>query len=437
MSVAEEPTRQHQTAGGLLRLVDIKPGEMTAVVWSFLYFFFVLASYYTLRPIRDAMAVAGGVSNMQWLFTATFIMMLLIVPLYGLLTSRLSRHRFLPAVYVFFIVNILLFYALFRALPDDTMLPRVFYVWVSIFNLFIVSVFWSFMADVYQTTQARRLFGVIAAGGSAGAVIGPLLTRQLVELVAVHNMLLISALLLGLALACQLKLINWTILNPRPKREHDPAKAMGGSAFAGAKLVFKHPFLAAMAGFMILGTMTGSMLYFQQAQVISERFTSPAEITAVFASVDLAINASTILIQLLLTARIISWLGLGLTLALLPMAASAGFMVLSAAPVMVLIVAVQVIRRAILFAITNPAANMLYTVVGPQSKYKFKHFTDTVVYRAGDTTGAWIFTMMMSIGAGLGGVSSLGVVLGLAWTALALWLGRTYYLMRKRGDQLP
>ena len=436
MSVDERATSQ-QAGGELLRLVDLRQGELSAVGWSFLYFFFVLASYYTLRPIRDAMAVAGGVSNMQHLFTATFLMMLLIVPLYGQLTSRVSRHRFLPVVYVFFIVNILLFYALFRFLPEDNLLPRVFYVWVSIFNLFIVSVFWSFMADVYRTTQARRLFGVIAAGGSAGAVIGPLLTRQLVELVEIHNMLLISALLLCLALACQLKLIQWSICNPRPKQEHDPAKAMGGSALAGAKLVFKHPFLTAMAGFMIFGTLTGSMLYFQQAQVISERYSNPAEVTAVFASVDLAINASTILIQLLLTARIISWLGVGVTLALLPMTAAAGFMVLSVAPVMVLIVAVQVVRRAILFAITNPAANMLYTVVGPQSKYKFKHFTDTVVYRAGDTSGAWIFTMMMSIGAGLGGVASLGVALGLAWTALALWLGRSYYLMRKRGDHLP
>ena len=417
-------------------LIEVKQDELPAVGWSFLYFFFVLASYYTLRPIRDAMAVAGGVSNMQYLFTATFLMMLLIVPLYGLLTSRVSRHRFLPAVSVFFILNIVLFYALFRLSPAGLWLPRVFYVWVSIFNLFIVSVFWSFMADLYHSSQARRLFGVIAAGGSAGAVTGPLLTRLLVELIEVHNMLLISALLLSLALVCQLKLIQWSIRNPRPGRENDPAQAMGGSALAGAKLVLSHPFLAAMAGFMILGAMTGSMLYFQQAQVISDRYSDPTEITAVFASVDLAINASTILIQLLLTARIINWLGIGMTLALLPIAA-AGFMVLSAAPLMALIVAVQVLRRSILFAITNPASNMLYTVVGPQSKYKFKHFADTVIYRAGDTIGAWIFTLMMALGAGLSGVAGLGVFLGLAWTALALWLGRSYYLMRKRGEQLP
>ena len=258
MSKGEWADGRRPAGGGLLRLVAVKQDELPAVAWSFLYFFFVLASYYTLRPIRDAMAVAGGVSNMQYLFTATFVMMLLIVPLYGLLTSRVSRHRFLPAVYVFFVINILLFYTLFRLQPEDLWLPRVFFVWVSIFNLFIVSIFWSFMADIYQSTQARRLFGVIAAGGSAGAVAGPLLTRQLVELVEVHNMLLISALLLSLALACQLNLIQWSIRNPRPRREHNPARPMGGSVLAGAKLVFKHPFLAAMAGFMILGAMAGS-----------------------------------------------------------------------------------------------------------------------------------------------------------------------------------
>ncbi len=418
-------------------LVDVRRGEAPLAALSFCYFFFVLAAYYTIRPLRDALAVGGGVDTMQYLFTATFVCMLAIVPLYGWLTSRLARRTFLPVVYAFFIVNLVAIHVAFRLVPESVWLGRAFFVWVSVFNLFVVSVFWSVMADIFDSGQARRMFGIIAAGGSLGAVTGPFLVRTWVETIQTTGLPLLSAGLLAAAMACLLALVRLTRDRPRAARRDDPSLPMGGSVLAGAKLLFQYPFLAAITGFMLLGTFSGSLLYFQQAQVISEHFSDPARITRVFAELDLASNALTIVIQVVLTARLIGWLGMGLALALLPVVAAVGFAVISYLPVLGLIVVIQVLRRAILFGITNPASGILYTLVGPESKYKFKNFVDTVVWRGGDTSGSWAFTGLMAAGAGIGGVALAGMGVAMIWVALSLWLGRRFNRMRNEGVTLP
>jgi AAA family ATP:ADP antiporter len=397
----------------------------------------LLSSYYTLRPLRDAMAVGAGVENMKYLFLATFICMLAIVPIYGWVVSRFPRRQFLPLVYGFFIVNILAFRGAFLADDSAAWLARAFFVWVSVFNLFVVSVFWSFMADLFDRDQARRLFGLIAGGGSAGAILGPLLTSQLVERVGNANLLLVSATLLACALAC----LVWLIRHHRgtPTVGHDPAatRPIGGSIMAGFLLLWRHPFLAAVAAYMFLGTFTGALIYLQQAKVISINFHNPETITSIFAQVDLAINGLTILIQLTLTGRIVRWLGLATTLALLPAIALLGFGTITFVPAMAVIIVVQVLRRATLFSITNPASSMIYTVVGPESKYKFKHFTDTVVYRAGDTSSSWVFAELLARGAGLTGVALLGIGVSVLWAIVGFRVGRQFAKLDADGHQLP
>ncbi|MEM1088801.1 MAG: MFS transporter [Pseudomonadota bacterium] len=409
-----------------MKLLDIRRDEWLPAAASFLYFFFILSSYYTVRPLRDALAVSGGVESMQYLFTATFVCMLAIVPLYGWLTSRLPRRKFLPIVYSFFVLNLLLLHWAFVAFPDSVWLPRVFFVWVSIFNLFVVPVFWSFMADLFAAGQARRLFGAIAAGGSIGAIAGPLLVSLLVDRVGTAGLPLLSAALLVAALVCQFWLLRWSRGRPVQATRPDPEEAMGGSIFAGFTLPFKYGYLAAFCGIMFLGTFSGSLLYFEQAQVVAERYEGTESMTGLFARLDLLANTLTIVIQLLFTAGIVRWLGLGLTLLLLPALALVGFGVIAVTPVLGVIAVIQALRRAVLFAINNPAVGMLFTVVGPQSRYKFKQFANTVVYRAGDSTGAWTFTGMMASGGGLSAISIVGMVAALLWAVLALSLGRRY-----------
>jgi AAA family ATP:ADP antiporter len=436
MSREEADTVPSTSIPALRRWVSIEPGEATRVAGSFLYFFFVLAAYYTLRPVRDALAVEGGVENIQYLFLATFLSLLAIVPLYGWILSRVPRKHLLPLVYIFFIINILVFRNWFQSDVDDPWLARVFFVWVSVFNLFVVSVFWSFMADLWRGDQAARLFGLIAAGGSAGAIFGPFLTSQLVESQGLSTLMIISSLLLTAALACLMWLLR-RASGAALGTQDDPGVPMGGEILAGARLLLKHPFLARISGFMILGTFTGAMLYLQQAKIVSIHFDTPATVTGVFARIDLVVNLLTIAIQITLTAHIVGRLGMALTLAVLPVLATIGFGAITFVPILAVIVGVQVLRRGALFAITNPAANMLYTVVGPQSKYKFKHFCDTVVYRAGDTAGASLFAGIMATGAGLAVVAAVGMMIAAFWTLLGIRVGRDFKAMRHSDKTLP
>ncbi|MGD8631274.1 MAG: MFS transporter, partial [Gammaproteobacteria bacterium] len=289
-----------RTAELLQRLVNVRPGEVAALVWAFLYFFSLLCSYYIVRPMRDEMGIAGGVDNLQWLFTGTFLAMLAVVPLFGWVSSRFERRRFLPAVYGFFIANLLLFFVLFQSAVTHAWVARAFFIWTSVFNLFVVSVFWSFMTDIFSNAQARRLFGCIAAGGTAGAICGPLLTTLLALPLGPANLLPVSAGLLGIAVFCIHRLGAWQAAagqgNPAATQN---AAAIGGQVLAGVQLALRSPYLLGICLLMLLFTTLATFLYFQQAQIVRDSFSDPAQRTAVFAAMDLAVNILTLLFQVL------------------------------------------------------------------------------------------------------------------------------------------
>jgi AAA family ATP:ADP antiporter len=399
------------------------------LAWSFSYFFSLLCSYYIIRPMRDEMGIAGGVENLQWLFSGTFAVMLAAVPLFGWVSSRFARRRFLPYVYYFFIFNLLVFYILFRSDVTHAWVARAFFIWVSVFNLFVVSVFWSFMADLFSNEQAKRLFGFIAAGGSVGALAGPVLTTVLAIPLGPTNLLLMSICFLLWAVFC----INRLNRGCQQRRHDEPdgttparkvEQAMGGGLFAGIRLVARSPYLLGICLLMLLFTTLATFLYFQQAQIIRDHFSDPAQRTAVFAAMDLAVNTLTILIQVFLTGRLVAWLGLPLTLSLIPLLLGAGFALLGYAPVLWVLVVVQVTRRAGNYAIMRPAREMLYVVLGREEKYKAKNFIDTAVYRAGDAASAWLYAGLRAMGLSLGTIAWLAVPVAAGWAWLAYRLGQ-------------
>ncbi len=412
----------------LFRSVQVEAHEARALLWSFSYFFALLCSYYIIRPMRDEMGILGGVENLQWLFTGTLLAMTAAVPLFGWVSSRFPRRQFLPYVYFFFIVTLLLFYSLMGGFVAPEYVARAFFIWASVFNLFVVSVFWSFMTDLYSNEQARRLFGFIAAGGTVGALAGPTLTTLLVQPLGARNLLLVSALLLAFAIVCIQQLSVWSD-NTGNRVEPDSNEAaeesaMGGSVWAGIRLVARSPYLLGICLLMLLFTTLATFLYFMQAQIIRDAFSDSAQRTAVFAAIDLAVNSLTLLFQLFVTSRLIKWFGLAPVLAVVPVLLAAGFAAIGIAPVLAVLLGVQVVRRAGNYAIMRPAREMLYVVLSREEKYKAKNFIDTVVYRTGDAISAWVYAGMRSLGLGLSAIALIAVPLALVWAWIAFGLGK-------------
>ncbi len=403
------------------RVVNAKPEELRVLFLSFAYFFCLLCGYYILRPLREEMGIAGGVQTLQWLFTATFIAMLAVVPLFGWVTARFSRSTFLPLVYVFFIVNLLLFFGAFQFEAARVWTARVFFVWVSVFNLFVVSVFWSFMVDFYTNEQGRRLFGFIAAGGSLGAIAGPALTALLAVPIGPVNLLLISAAFLAAAVMCIRALSR---IAPGTDAEEADTTALGGSVFDGLTALARSRYLLGVALFVVGLTVVATFVYFEQAHVVARTFKNSGDRTAFFAAMDLAVNVLAVLLQAFGTSRLVRWLGLTAVLALMPFANAAGLLLLGATPLLGVLAGFQVLRRAGDYALTRPAREVLFTVVARAEKYKAKNVIDTVVYRAGDALGGWIFATFTAFGFGLSSLAYIGAVIAAAWFALALWLGR-------------
>jgi AAA family ATP:ADP antiporter len=386
----------------LYRALRAQPHELPAVAWAFAYFFLLLCSYYILRPVRDALAVEAGQQALQWLFTATFVAMLALVPLFGWLSARLPRARLLPVVYGFFTLNLLLF--------SLHMSPAVFFVWLSVFNLFAVSLFWSYMSDIFDTAQAARLYGAIAAGGSCGAIAGPLLAA----FVSNHrDLLLLSAALLSLTILCIAMLGRWARAHPRAG--DPPAEApLGGSILAGMRAALSSPFLLAICGYLLCYTALSTALYFQQVAIVKDAVPDMAERTRLFAGVDLVVNSLTLVLQILAFSRLTAILSPGWLLAVVPLISIAGFLWLGATPALAALIAFGVVRRVGEFAVSKPAREALFTVVPREERYKAKNFIDTVVYRGGDALAGWLF-------AGVSAFVAAGVSVG--WTAIAFFLG--------------
>lgn len=410
----------------LRKVVDVKAIEVRALVLSFIYYFFILSSYYIIRPIRDDMGAAGGVENLPWMFTATLVAMLVANALFAALVAKFSRRRFIPIAYRFFIFNLVLFFLLLLVIPKEQQVwvGRAFFIWTSVFNLFVISVFWAFMADVFSTDQGKRLFGFISVGGTLGGIVGAAITATLVQKIGALNLLLISAVLLELSARC-IRLFPSAFEGSRAsiREKASVERPIGGSIWAGIAHDLRSPYLLGICAYMLLYAITSTLLYFQQVSIAASAFTDRGARTAFFAQIDLLVNVLTIFVQAFLTGRLLKWLGVGITLALLPAMSVMGFTAMGIMPTLTLLVVFLTVRRAGNFAVARPAREVLFTVVSREDKYKAKSFIDTFIYRAGDQIGAWSSPALGWLGLGLSGVAFVAAPLSALWLLISLWLG--------------
>lgn len=410
----------------LRRMVDVRPNELQAFGWSWLYILSVLSSYYIIRPIRDEMGVASGVENLPWLFTGTLVGMLAVNPPFAALVAKLSRVRFISIAYRFFMANLLLFFLLFKlATPEQNIwIGRVFFIWTSVFNLFVVSVFWALMVDVFDAEQGKRLFGFISAGATVGGILGSSATAGLARHVEAAYLLLGSVALLEVAVFSVRRLSRLSEvlrLRPTARSEETP---IGGGLFSGMTHAFKSAYLLNISLYMLLYAITSTFLYFQQAAIVNRSFADRAARTAFFAEIDLLVNVLTLATQLFFTARMLRALGVALTLTLLPGLSVIGFATFGLVPTIAVIVIFQVLRRAGNFAVARPTREVLFTVISREDKYKAKSFIDTVVYRTGDQIGAWSYGLLSFLGLGISGIAFLAAPLSIVWLLNGFWLGR-------------
>ncbi len=417
--------------GLLRRAVDIRPEEVRAVVTSFAFFFFLLSSYFVLRPIRDAVAAATGVTRLSWLFTATLTATLLLNPFFSWLVVRFPVRRVIPISYHFFVANILIFYGVLRFASagegsvTDVWMGRVFFVWTTVFALFNTSIFWCLMADSFRSEQAKRLFGFIGVGGTLGSIIGSATTATLANAIGAVNVLLVSAVLLELAIFTIVKFPLVAHGHPRDaaRRGARDEEAIGGSVWAGFSAVLKSPYLLGICAFMILYTIGSTFLYFEQADIVGRYYATATARTAILAKLELAAQVLTVVTQIFLTGRLIRWVGLAMALALQPLLSVIGFGALGAVPVFGTLAWFTVARRGSNFAVTNPAMEVLFTVVPREDKYKAKNIIETFVYRGGDQVGAWAYRGLVAAGLSMAGISFVAVPLSAVWLTLGLWLG--------------
>lgn len=378
----------------LTRAFDVERDEAGAVIAGFVLFFLLFAGYFMLRPVRETMGITGGVDNLQWLFTGTFVATLAAMPLFGWVAGKVRRRRILYWVYGFFASNLLVFGACFLASPDNVWIARTFYIWISVFNLIAISVAWSVLVDVFAISQAKRLFGLIVAGASLGGLTGPLLGVLLVGAIGHAGLMLLSAILLVASIFAAHAVQRWR--DARPQGEAPDAKSpprsvpLGGNPLAGAIEVLRSPYLLGIAVFMLLLASVTTFLYFEQARLVEARFPDSEDQTRVFGIIDVVVQSLAIVTQLFVTGRIAKKLGIGVLLVAVPLVVTAGFLWLALAPTFAVLAVVMVVRRAGEYAFVRPGREMLYTVVPPQEKYKAKNFNDTVVYRGADAVSAWV-----------------------------------------------
>ena len=414
-----------QSSNFLERLVRVEHGEWPRLAIAFFYFFFLLGGYFMLRPIRGAVAASNS-EILHWLYTGTFLAMLAIVPVFGFLVSRFRRGQFIPAIYLFFISHLVLFAIGFEGDATPMWMQRAFYIWLSVFNLFVVSVFWSFMADIFRPGQAQRLFGFIMAGGSIGAIIAPSITKSVVpEYGATGVMLMASALLLVATI-----LAIFLGLYTRKQRENQPTEVIGGSVWEGAVHVFRSEYLLYACLLMLLHNLTSTFLFNGLAVLVSEHISGFDERTTFFSHIDQVVQVLAFLFQFFITSRLVSYLGMSKTLVLIPALLAGGFVILGSSMGLVLFAAVQVAQRSLNYGVLGPAKEMLFTVVDRETKYKSKNFIDTVVYRGSDVTASWIFKGLTSAGISLAHIAWIYVPIMGIWGFGAWRLGQIYAQMR-------
>ncbi len=416
------------SGGAFERLLKIRHGEWPQFALSFTYFFFLLGGYFMLRPIRGAVA-ANNSEILHWLYTATFLCMLLLVPVFGFLVARFRRNRFIPGIYLFFISNLLYFVLMFEGDQTGIWIQRSFYVWLSVFNLFVVSIFWSFMADIFRPGQAQRLFGSIMAGGSLGAITGPLVTAQFVDTVGARGVM-------SIAMACLLVATLMAVLlgrRVRHDRQGPPAPVIGGKILEGAVHVFRSRYLLLICLLMLTHNMTATFLYNGLAVLVDQNISGFDQRTGFFSYVDLVVQVLAFTFQFFITSRLVISLGMPKTVILPPVLLAGGFVILGSTLGLVLFAAVQVAQRSLNYGLLGPVKEMLFTVVDRESKYKSKNFIDTVVYRGSDVSASWLFKGLMSMGLSVGAIAWLYLPVLMIWGVGAWRLGRHYEALR---DQL-
>ena len=449
------PMTPADTAPSRLGRLRSAMSESPPLVWAFVYFFCLLSGYYVLRPVREAMGASADVEaifppamigffaergialrefTLQVLFTCTFLIMLALQPVYGWLVSRFPRRVFLPVVYGFFIATLLGFYVLFDSgVPGRGM---AFFLWITVFNLFAVAVFWSFMADVFSNAEARAYYGYIGAAGTLGAFLGPILTRSLVERVGIANLMLVSAGFLAMCVVCLLRLRLWAVAREQARGVASGEVPMGGEVLAGLKLVLREPLLRWMALVVVGGVGVGTLLYNEQAAIVRRAYSDPAAATAFYATLDLAVNALTLVVQLLVTRGLMSRFGIAPALLIPGCAIIVGFSVLAASPLPLIVAVVQVVTRASEFSLAKPARETIYTRVGREWRYKAGAAIDTVIYRGADLSFVWLHKPLSLIGSSA--VFGAGALVAAAMTFSALRLLRQEKkLPDERGAAVP
>jgi AAA family ATP:ADP antiporter len=395
-----------------------EPGEFKRVALGFVAFFFLLCSYYILRPVRDEMAVQTGANRIQWLFTSTFIATLVAVPIFGWVVKRIRRGLLLPVVYGFFISNLLIFYVVFQTAMTLTTAVA-FFTWISVFNLFVVSLFWSNNSDIFTTEQSHRLYGYISAGGTLGAITGPAITATLAETVATSTLLGVSTVLLGAAAVAMV-----VMRRGAQQIEHAETLPIGGSILAGIRLAWQIISLRGIAVLIICYTAVSTVFYVEQADVVGKTFSDTGERTAYFATIDLAVNCLALITQVAGTRRVVQHFGLRITLSLVPLSVGVGLALLGMWRSAFLLAIVQIVHRAGEFALTRPGREMIYTTVDAESRYKAKNFIDTTIYRGNDALASWLIAAVR--GAGLSSILIVGIPTAIAWLAAAWKIGRRH-----------
>lgn len=402
----------------LARLVLVRPGEGAVLFFSTAYFFLLLFGYYLLRPMREAFGIARGADKLPWLMTGTMAFMFLANPAFSALVSRFPRRRSIPMAYRFCGATLALFYLLFRFLPGHggVGLGYAFYIWLSVFNLFAVSVFWAFMADGLDQDQGKRLFGFIAMGGTLGAIGGASATGALTALkVDPGTLLLVTILCLELAILCVRTLATRFGMGAGAPSTREP----GPGLFQGLRLLAGSPYLALIGLYILLYTITSTFLYMQQGQIVARAFTGSAARTAAFARLDVWVNVLTLFTQVFLSSRLIKAAGMRVVLCIMPVLTLAGFGALWALPTFGTLALFQVLRRGLHYAVDRPARELLYIPLGPGEKYKAKPFIDTFIYRAGDLLGTWTPSLMAAASLPLAG-AALAVSGAWLWGGVAL-----------------
>lgn len=411
----------------LERLVRVEHGEWPRLAIAFCYFFFLLGGYFMLRPLRGTIA-ANNSEILHWLYTGTFLTMLVIVPVFGFLVSRFRRGQFIPAIYLFFISHLVLFAFGFDDDATPLWMQRAFYIWLSVFNLFVVSIFWSFMADIFRPGQAQRLFGFIMAGGSIGAIIAPSITKGIVTGYGASGVMLMACGFLMLATCLAILLGRYT----RLQRQNQHTEVIGGSVWDGAVQVFRSDYLLYACLLMLLHNLTSTFLYNGLAVLVNDQITGFDERTTFFSHIDQIVQVLAFLFQFFITSRLVSFLGMSRTLVIIPALLAGGFVILGSSMGLVLFAAAQVVQRSLNYGMLGPCKEMLFTVVDRKTKYKSKNFIDTVIYRGSDVTASWIFKGLMSAGFSIAQIAWIYVPIMGIWGFGAWRLGQLYTKLRNQ-----